>query len=369
MRNAGSSDGGGHGGDARAVALWCAANGWPIHPLRPGRKTPPANCPSCRTTAHAPESCPCHRQGRWCHGFHSATVDRFRIEQWWGEHGAWGVGVSCGPAGLVVVDIDAHTADLPDRSSLLPGIDIDPRVDLTGLATGFDTLALLAAYRGQQNPAEDRGTLRVRTPSGGLHVWYRVPSDGSRYRSSAGSSGRVALAWQVDIRARNGYVVAPGISTSAGRYQAVEGARAPAMLPVWLAEELVRTGHAITEQWPSAGRTEAWKGSPAVVRHPLADAAAAKVLPPLLADVAACGAVPQGAGFTEKLNRAAYTAGGLVAAGFLDEGEARRLLITAADGVRPTQRARNARIVSAALLAGARRPLRVNGLRSGPGSP
>lgn len=267
----------------------------------------------------------------------------------------------------MVVDIDAHTAALPDRSSLLPGIDIDPRVDLTGLATGFDTLALLAAYRGQQNPAEDRGTLRVRTPSGGLHVWYRVPADGSGYRSSAGSSGKVALAWQVDIRARSGYVVAPGISTSAGRYQAVEGARAPAMLPAWLAEELARTGHAMTEQRPSADRTRAWKGSPAVWRPP-ADDAAAKLLPPLLADVAACGAVPQGAGFTEKLNRAAYTAGGLVAAGFLDEGEARWLLITAADDVRPAQRARNARIVSAALLAGARRPLRVNGPRSGPGS-
>ncbi|MFJ6776466.1 DNA primase, partial [Kitasatospora sp. NPDC091257] len=38
------SDRAGRQPDALAVARWCAAQGWPVHPLAPGRKTPPANC-------------------------------------------------------------------------------------------------------------------------------------------------------------------------------------------------------------------------------------------------------------------------------------------------------------------------------------
>ncbi|MFD3513340.1 bifunctional DNA primase/polymerase [Streptomyces sp. NPDC058657] len=357
---------------AHAVALWCAANGWPVHPLAPGRKTPAANCTACREAGRCPQDCPCIPAGRWCHGFRAATTDRARIDSWWDAHPALGVGVACGPADLVVLDVDAHSAEVPDRARLLPGIPIHPRVDLTGLGSGFDTLALLAAYRKQPDPAQDTGTLRVRTPSGGLHIWYRNTRPETRYRSSTGSSPKVALAWQVDIRADNGYIVAPTNRTPQGSYVPVGEARLPAPLPDWLAAELARTGHTGA---PAAGAPTAPTGiqkatdapsGPFGVPHPRlrirrAPRAAERLLEPLLAEVAACAAVQEGASFTEKLNRAAYTAGGLVAGGHLADGAVRELLARAAQAARPHQPQRNTTIIDSALAAGATRPLHPQG--------
>lgn len=334
-----------------AVARWCAANGWPVHPLAPGRKTPVGNCPSCRSSGHPPEACPCREMRRWCHGFHAATLDPALIDEWWGQEPALGVGVSCGPAGLLVIDVDAHHGRPPERSRLLPGIAIDSRVNLDGLASGFDTLALLAAYRKQANPATDSTTLRVRTPSGGLHIWYRVPDGSPPYRSSVGSSPRVALAWQVDVRAQGGYVVAPATTTSSGEYEAVGVARMPAVLPEWLRDELARTGHVVT-------RNPAPEPQPKLPSTRRA-VSSSRVLTALLAEISACGFVPEGAGFSEKLNRAAYTAGGLTAAGHISENEATRLLREAADLARPAQRVRNERIIADGIAAGRRAPFHV----------
>ncbi|MFJ8888534.1 bifunctional DNA primase/polymerase [Streptomyces sp. NPDC102402] len=337
-----------------AVARWCAGNGWPVHPLAVGRKTPAGNCQLCRDEPHRPAQCPCHAAGRWCHGFHAATTDPALLEAWWGLHPNQGVGVSCGPAGLVVLDIDAHSAEVPDRSRLLPGIPIHDSVNLAGLASGFDTLALLAALRGQQSPADDGETLRVRTPSGGLHVWYRIPLGGPRYRSSVGSSPKVALAWQVDVRSTGGYIVTPATRTSAGTYTAVGSARLPAELPDWLATELGRTGHPVGQETvllpPQRPRPRRSTGH-----------GASQLLAPLLAQVEACAAAAEGTAFTEKLNRAAYTAGGLIATGHLTETEARDLLTTAADAARPHRGRHSRSVIASALSAGASRPLHLKG--------
>ncbi|WP_211294790.1 bifunctional DNA primase/polymerase, partial [Streptomyces glaucescens] len=153
-------------GSSLATASWCARRGWPVHPLAPGLKTPAANCSDCRTTPHAPADCPCIPAGRWCHGFHAATLNQDRIQRWWSARPDFNIGVACGPAGLIVIDIDAHPAQPPTRNRILPGIPISDSVDLTGLANGFHTIAVLAALRGQPSPADDETTLRVRTPSG-----------------------------------------------------------------------------------------------------------------------------------------------------------------------------------------------------------
>jgi hypothetical protein len=337
------------------VARWCAEQGWPVHPLAAGRKTPAANCPACRDQHHAPSDCACLPAGRPCHGFHAATTDPERIDAWWSGTPSWGVGVACGGADLVVIDIDAHSAAVPDRNRLLPGIPIHRSVNLQGLASGFDTLALLAALRGHPSPAEDDGTLRVRTPSGGLHVWYRNPHPATRFRCSTGSSSKVALAWQVDVRADGGYIVAPTTRTTQGTYVPEGPSRLPAPLPEWLGAELVRTGHMI--QSPPV------RPRPAVPRRRRSSRSAGgqRVLDPLLTDVVECAATPEGAAFTEKLNKAAYTAGGLAAAGHLDEHSARALLLAAAEAARPWQSARNERIIDDALAAGSTRPLHLEG--------
>ncbi|MFF1300427.1 MULTISPECIES: bifunctional DNA primase/polymerase [unclassified Streptomyces] len=336
-----------------AVARWCAAQGWPVHPLAPGRKTPAANCPECRDRSHDPKTCPCLPAGRPCHGFHAATTNTRYIDAWWGSSPSAGVGVACGPAELVVLDVDAHSAQVPDRGRLLPGIPIPDAVNLTGLASGFDTLALLAAFRGQPDPTHDETTLRVRTPSGGLHIWYRNPHPATRLRCSTGSSPKVALAWQVDVRAEGGYIIAPTTRTAQGTYAPEGTARLPAPLPGWLHAELVRTGHVI---------------APPVPRQPLArtrrtrrPAAAHRVLTPLVDEIAQCATASEGTGFTEKLNRAAYTAGGLVAAGHLEETAVRDQLRATADEARPWQTARNEKIIDDGLAAGAAHPFRLEG--------
>ncbi|MFC7220979.1 bifunctional DNA primase/polymerase [Streptomyces polyrhachis] len=341
-------------GAARSLAHRCAALGWPVLPLAAGRKTPAANCEACRRPGHTRHGCPCLAEGRWCHGFHAATLDEERIDRWWGAAPQFGVGVSCGPARLVVIDIDAHTQSLPPRDRLLPGIPMPDDVDLTGLATGFHTLAVLSALRGVASPADDAATLRVRTPSGGLHVWYRAV-DGRRWQCSTGSGSGRALAWQVDVRAHGGYIIAPGTRTTAGAYTALSGAPTPAPLPAWLAYELERTGHLAGATLP------AQRPVPPRARQAVLAAGGpgprARALAPLLAEVTACALTAHGAGFSEKLNRAAYTAGGLIAAGHLDEQAAALALRRAAALARPGQERRAEQIIRGALSAGAHRPL------------
>ncbi|MFJ6686811.1 bifunctional DNA primase/polymerase [Streptomyces werraensis] len=338
-----------------ATASWCARRGWPVHPLAAGRKTPAANCTECRTTPHSPNECPCLPAGRWCHGFHAATLDQRRIANWWGEHPDYGVGVACGPAGLVVIDIDAHPTHPPTRDRILPGIPIGDHVDLTGLANGFHTLAVLAALRGQNSPAEDNTTLRVRTPTGGLHVWYRA-TDNRRWRCSSGSSQGAALAWQVDVRAHGGYIVAPGTTTREGTYVPLDDVREPAALPAWLGQELERTGHLPAPNIP-APRPVPPRAQQAVLAAGGGRERTQRTLASVLAPVEACGQVTEGAGFSDALNRAAYTLGGLVAAGRLTEEEAHQALTQAAADARPGQERRAAQIIRSGLTAGLKHPL------------
>ncbi|MGW9440031.1 bifunctional DNA primase/polymerase [Streptomyces sp. NPDC055607] len=343
-----------------AVALWCARQKWPVHPLSAGRKTPARNCDDCRADPHPPAACPCLPTGRWCHGFHAATLDQDRIQRWWGRHPEFGIGVSCGPAGLVVVDIDAHPARHPARDRILPGIPIGDDVDLTGLANGFHTLGVLAALRGQESPARDASTLRVRTPSGGLHVWYRA-DDGRRWQSSTGSSPARSLAWQVDIRAHGSYIVAPGNTTTHGTYTPVGEVRTPAALPLWLAQELERTGHLPALDVPAS------RPVPPRARNAVLAAAGGRGAPHLLAavlaPVEACGRVARGGGFSEALNRASYTLGGLVAAGRLTRTEAECALKETAVAARPGQERRIDQIIRGGLTAGFGNPLHGTGRR------
>ncbi|WP_373299384.1 bifunctional DNA primase/polymerase [Streptomyces phaeofaciens] len=338
-----------------ATARWCARRGWPVHPLAPGRKTPVANCPDCRNSRHRPAECPCLPAGRPCHGFHAATLDQRRIDKWWSKRPDLGVGVACGPAGLVVIDVDAHVAEPPARDRILPGIPIADHIDLTGLANGYHALAVLAALRGHPSPAEDAGTLRVRTPSGGLHIWYRA-TDNRRWQCSAGSSSGRALAWQVDVRAHGGYIVVPGTTTIDGTYSAIGEVRDPAVLPAWLAQELERTGHLPASNIP-APRPVPPRAQQAVLaagggRERLRHTVAA-----ILAPVEDCARVTEGAGFSDALNRAAFTLGGLVAAGRVTREEAERMLTEAAGTARPGQERRSAQIIHSGLTTGATKPL------------
>ncbi|MEE1782720.1 bifunctional DNA primase/polymerase [Streptomyces sp. SP17BM10] len=350
--------------DSLAVARWCAAQGWPVHPLTPGRKTPPANCAPCQDSPHSPTDCACPAAGRWCHGFHAATLDQDVITAWWHANPDFGAGVACGPAGLVVIDVDSHTSAVPARDRILPGIPIHEGVSLDGLENGYHTLALLAALRGAPDPAADANTLRVRTPSGGLHIWYQDHTH-RQFACSTGSSSGRALAWQVDVRAHGGYIVAPGTVTAAGTYEVLPGARTPAPLPQWLSEELTRTGHLKCPPRPLQALQTAIpaRGRQAVVASGGGKRGVERILDTVLQDVTDCASTPEGAAFTTKLNRAAFTAGGLVSAGHLNHDTAEQLLLDAARTARPAQYRHSSAVIRSGLAAGIRQPLHVREAR------
>ena len=157
------------------AALAAAAQGWPVFPLRPYGKRP------------AIKGWP-----------QRATRDPGQLAAWWNQ-APYNVGLACGPAGLLVVDLDCPPAGR----------------------------AAFAALPGHA----DSPTYRVTTPSGGEHRYYSV-SPGQPARSTAGLLGS-----HVDTRGAGGYVVAAGSVLHFGtgtRWYRIADLRLPAPMPPWL---------------------------------------------------------------------------------------------------------------------------------------
>lgn len=92
-------------------------------------------------------------------------------------------------------------------------------------------------------------TLRTMTPSGGWHLFYKLP-DGH----PGVPNGVDVLGPGVDIRSTNGYVVAPGSVTAAGAYRFAED-RPVADAPDWLVQklgELTKREHPVIVNIPDA---------------------------------------------------------------------------------------------------------------------
>ncbi|MYS33418.1 bifunctional DNA primase/polymerase-like protein [Streptomyces sp. KhCrAH-43] len=346
------------GGPGRAsphrIARWCAEQGWFVHPLAPGLKIPPANCSRCRETIagqpntdyipHKPEECRCIEAGRHCHGVRAATTDPALIDQWWSENPAYGIGVAAGPSNLLIVDLDMHQSTPPEAEKILPGLDLPEDLDPEAVRSGLDALALLCTLRRAPLLTESPETFSVRTPSGGLHLWYAV-EDGTQWRMD--SRGR--LGWQIDIRADRSYAVAPGTCTRDGRYVPEGTCRRPAPLPRWLANDLARAGlkHRNPVRRPFA-------------RLSLPDFAAgrgyvATAVREELEAVAACRS-----GRNDQLNKSAFSLGQLVGAGLVDRDDVHRALTEAAQaaGVDPDE-AKAQSTIRRALEAGSRVPRRI----------
>jgi hypothetical protein len=201
-----------------AAALTAAERGWHVHPLRPGTKRPAlhgrADCP-------ATGICATEHQG-W---EQRSTTAPDRIRAAWDYQPRYNVGTATGPSGLCVLDLDRLKADETTD-------DIPARWKTAGALSGEDVLAILAEEAGQPLPGD---TLTVRTPTGGLHLYYAVPA-GAVLRSTAGERGN-GLGWKIDTRAWGGYVVTPGSTTPDGRYEYLYDGP-PALLPGWLVERL-----------------------------------------------------------------------------------------------------------------------------------
>jgi hypothetical protein len=176
-----------------AAALALTQRGFFVFPLRPGDKRP---LPRFRQW-----------EGR-------ATRDPDLVYQWW-VSAPYNIGVATGPSHLLVVDCGTPRGQTPSPQwSTARG--------------GFDVLRQLAAEAGASLPR----TLAVRTPSGGMHLYFQAPKN-HRLGNSAGRLG-----WHIDTRGIGGYIVGPGSVHSRRFYVVID--RAPiAPLPTWITEFLV----------------------------------------------------------------------------------------------------------------------------------
>ncbi|NMI60215.1 MULTISPECIES: bifunctional DNA primase/polymerase [unclassified Streptomyces] len=180
------------------TALDAAAHGWHVFPLRPGTKRP---------ALHGETSCPL--TGTCADGHvkweQRATTNPDRICAAW-THGPFNVGIATGPSGLLVVDLDTPehkgSSDAPD---------------------GAATFRALCERAGHAVP----DTYRVRTASGGTHLYFTAPP-GIRMTNTQGT-----VADSVDTRGWGGYVVAAGSVTPTGAYEPLCGPEV-ARLPSWL---------------------------------------------------------------------------------------------------------------------------------------
>jgi hypothetical protein len=149
--------------DKRAAALALVAQGLQVFPVASGKKAPPL-------VANWPER---------------ATADPAIVAQWWGEDSVFGVdaniGVHC--KGLLVVDVDVK-------------------------AGGNESLTALDAIHGIPE------TRVARTPTGGRHVYYRLPQGHPGVPNSVS-----ALGPGLDVRSQRGYVLGPGSTRPEGAYE------------------------------------------------------------------------------------------------------------------------------------------------------
>lgn len=135
---------------------------------------------------------PCVAEGKeplTRHGFKDATTDPATITAWWVRSPRANVAVATGAPGPDVLDVDTKNGR--------PGMELFERVRRAGLLRGAAAI--------------------VRTPSGGLHVWFA---------GTGQAGGAVGIGKALELKARGGYVLLPpsyvDTGTYAGTYELTE---------------------------------------------------------------------------------------------------------------------------------------------------
>lgn len=129
-------------------------------------------------------------------GLHAATTDMRQIDDWWNWWPGALVGIPTGPqSGIWVLDVDGDAG----RESL------NRILAELGLETPFDLTPVIS-----------------RTPSGGLHLYFRLcPGERPRTRSGDIAPGLDTRGVKAD-GSPSGYVIAPGnVLPNGGRYELI----------------------------------------------------------------------------------------------------------------------------------------------------
>ena len=109
------------------------------------------------------------------HGFRDASTNAVQVSAWWRRYPEANIGVPTGAvSGVAVVDVDVHDA--------VNGYDALAEADHAGLLKGWE--------------------LAVRTPSGGLHLYFPADLSGGQRSWQAARAG-------LDFRGEGGYVIVP----------------------------------------------------------------------------------------------------------------------------------------------------------------
>jgi hypothetical protein len=144
-------------------ALACASHGWPVFPCRPGKKIPATR-----------------------HGYRDATTDEQQITEWFGRYPDWNLAIATGAPGPDVLDVDQHGHK----------------------GNGFAAFARLRAAG-----LLDGATASVRSPSGGLHVYFS---------GSDQNSGHLP-GHHLDFLSTGSYVLAPPSQVGGRFYERLKG--------------------------------------------------------------------------------------------------------------------------------------------------
>jgi hypothetical protein len=275
-------------------ALAMAGRGWHVFPCVPGSKEPAL-------------------RGNWQR---HATTDPAQICAWWTRR-PYNVGISCGPSGLVVIDLDVPKAsDASNDDGTVP-------------PTGAASLARLCQQHGEPYPS---ATFTVSTPSGGSHLYFTATS---HIRNSASSLGPL-----IDIRATGGYVLAPG-SQVGGRPYAPRNSALPAPLPRWIATALRKQLEVPAPRIPA-------------LPDPVGPRGSAYAMAALRAETHRMATATDGTRH-DTLNKAAFNLGQLVGAGLLPEPA---VITSLADAARQSGLPERdiPRIIRSGMTAGTRHP-------------
>lgn len=262
-------------------------------------RVPLRNCAQCsdRSPQYVPHvgaaDCP-HPIGT-CHGYQSASNSLDHVLGLIEQHPWANLAIAPDPSRLVVIDLDTNRkgAAVPEQYR---GLD--------DIRDGWDVfMTVLLRYQGDR-PRWPDDTLSVRTPNGGLHLWWKLPQ-GVTVLSKNGQFG-----WLIDVKSRGAAVPAPGTVRGDGVYRRSGPVLDPAPAPGWLLEHLRITGHIAQPAKPRPRRD--------FRPRPGADRAAQERLGRICDQLArADEGVRHGT-----LVSATYAAAHMVAAGVLNEAEA-----------------------------------------------
>ncbi|MGP9023180.1 bifunctional DNA primase/polymerase (plasmid) [Streptomyces sp. BR1] len=244
----------------------------------------------------------------WSNWETRATRDPELIERTW-SRAPFNIGVACGPSGLIAIDLD-----VPHEDDALPPAEFAE-------AGVVDGSTMFVALVDRTPGAEITPTMTVRTPSGGRHLIYRAPSD-LRVRNTARTIG-----WQIDTRAAGGYVVGIGSVIDGKPYVLENGITEPAVLPDWLLT-LITTSPTPSKAGAGVSRAEIDARLRALSSGGTREERWATGI--LRSECSDLASMAPHSGRNDRLNKAAYRAGQLVAAGLLDQVVAEEELTAAA---------------------------------------